>query len=1132
LFLATALEAGIVGSPHDYSPTGPWTQAPALAPSGTCSACHRPHGAQALYLWVRNLSGYSNPSGTGKLDIRDGVPSSEPNFLAEVTVQCYDCHDYHNTAQFESPNTPALSLFNTNHRPQDILFGFTKNSTGNMTEYDAGPQAGKTIPGYYETDPPGTSGNFGVNPSAPLSQTGGHYFQQDPTGISGDGLDAGGKLPCSDCHDPHAWNSNWQAFVRPYWPVSSPVPSRLTSTVQASSSMANAPTPTSPGRSDVNSRKICIACHGTADTLQPVFFNEIQEAYRSDVRIARPPTIAAEHFSASQVACTSCHAHNSVGASCSSCHGFPPSETASPAYPVTATSTFVPAPAPGANDSHPRHFGRGSGARASVYEFNCEACHYGSSGIGAATLLLHQNSLVSVVLQGIWSRNGGAYDNTNYYNQGGPKTRTGQLDNTNNVNVGWGAGARYGGNTCENVYCHSAGRAPASMGDNDYRRPLWNAGVLGCDGCHGPGTGGDAVRYGMPNYASGGAGAPTANSHAAHVVTGLFECSVCHAGTVAGAGLSRAIMGTTPSLHVNRQREVQFSGGASGSYDNLTKSCSVSCHGADTPRWGGSLTNGCFSCHAGTEQLHKPQNDYATAGAPNPVDNAEYLYSGHGRSGSNYPGSGNLPAGFSNYTTAPASCYVCHSQAAPHTTKSANDPFRLGSGTDGTLGGFGGAGGFTGAWADNTDALCVGCHGTAAQRSGHDNAASGTTTVDALTHARQAMNNPKYTWPGPNYPWKCVDCHDPHGDGKSGAERIMMVRSGINAPVNSADANAGSAGKSRPRRTDANVRSVTFTSLAGYGAGSYAQPGNGAGGTWGPCEVCHTQTNAYSRTRDNDNTHVTRITRCSTCHPHKSGFAATACKGCHGPDSVATADAAPNVGTYWTSSGHGMAAINIDCEACHDVGFVSGADHKADGSAGVGPPPANINTLFWPGKSTGNPNTDRNQNTAHLKSDYFPAGFPANPPNKYQYALAFDQKCGNPATGCHTAQPHYDSITAPDGAHPQRPAAPVAADNVLTFGQSMTTLTPKAYNWFPAISDYPAQFYQSRSPWDIEDITTNATTGYPGNGVRYGLCVSCHDPHGTNAPSNRPGHTTNVMLRGDTLSPPGQFCNTACHRSP
>lgn len=55
--------------------------------------------------------------------------------------------------------------------------------------------------------------------------------------------------------------------------------------------------------------------------------------------------------------------------------------------------------------------------------------------------------------------------------------------------------------TCAGVYCHSSGQAAPIFAT----APRWDAapGTLGCDGCHGE----------PPRYASGGPGAPDANSH-------------------------------------------------------------------------------------------------------------------------------------------------------------------------------------------------------------------------------------------------------------------------------------------------------------------------------------------------------------------------------------------------------------------------------------------------------------------------------------------------------------------------------------------------------------------------------------------------------------------------------------------
>ena len=1059
----------VSGGLHDFSSIS------SVAPSGSCSACHIPHGANTLYgtLWARDLSGYAT------VLTMNGSTTGKPNYILAPTLSCYDCHDDHSSSTVD--DIPAKSAFASGYQPQDIAFG------------GDGPGGAKA--GYYEHNPPNPSGgSYGVytypgqfNPSNPdnLAKTGGHYFRQDPTGSTLIRPDIGDKLPCRDCHDPH---SSLQAFLRTNLPDSGATPGLGSSysSVTASTYMTNNSGRT---RNDRESRKICAACHGYSDNGTPVKFNAIRPAYtNSSDNVPKPPATVSDHRSSENSACVSCHNHNSVSASCTQCHGYPPGSGSVPGYPAGYAPTAYLPPA----DSHARHVGQQDGAApnsTSVYSFQCGVCHQNNP---------HMDNTVNVIL-----------------NLPAPMPAPVQAAFAVAVPPG-GSSSCSGAN---NLYCHSAGHDNTAAA-NYYKGIAWGTGTLKCSGCHGNVAYDNNVRqYGMPDTLD------HANSHAVHVVSNGFECSVCHFNTVTGTyqAQSRAIKGPSNVYHVNGVRDVVFdnttakNGARSPAYDNGTKTCSVSCHGGDLPAWGATLSGGCFSCHSGTEQIHKPQDDYGTAGTPNPVDSAEYPWSGHGRSSAqgNYTGSNNLPAGFSNYTAAPVACYVCHSQAASHTTKSPNDPFRLGSTTDNTTGGMGT---WTGAFADNTDLLCLGCHGTLAQRSGHDNAAKGTTTVDAQTHAR-GITGTRYNWPVT--PWKCVDCHDPHGDGKSGAERHMMLRSGINAPIDNNDSNAGSDVKSRPKRIDANVRSVTFNSLSGYAAGSYAQPGNGTGGTWGPCEVCHTQTTAYSRTKDNLASHATRTNRCATCHPHKSGFAATACKGCHGPDSVATAAAAPEVGRFWTSSGHGKFTYQsraIECEDCHDTSYLTASDHKTDGSAAGGGPPNNINTLNWPGK-TGGSDSDPNANTAHLKAGYINP----SPAARADVARTFDTYC---ATFCHLSDYHrHWKLNGP------------APQDVMRFGDRGTKANPKLFDWYVWTtsdpSNYPTSFYKSRSSWVDNDIRSVAGVSDPS--TSYGLCVSCHDPHGTGVTDTTtyPGvGTSNHMLRGNWLPPagPATFCNNAgCH---
>lgn len=841
------MNAGIVGSPHDFSQTGPYSQSPAnIAPSGPCSPCHIPHGGDVYAIWSRNLSSYRS-----LLDVNGGG-LYQINYVHAPTIQCYDCHDNHTGGNID--DSPVNTMFSFNHRPQDIAFG------------GDGPRG---TAGYYENNPPDNTSARGayrnLNPNDPtqLSKTGGHYFKYaDPDG-SASTYRKGDKLPCRDCHDPHAYSTNWRVFIRNNLPNAGDVTNL--SPLYGSEMMTNQDT---GSHDNLSSRRICVSCHTYSNTgTLPVRHDQVSTAYTDTSRLPKPPLTVNEHTNSpavQNVPCVLCHSHNRISPNCDGCHGFSPNPYAPSRNP---TPSFGPYPS--GSDPHPRHVGRLDGQLPntfSVYGFSCGTCH-ATSAMGSRPIPgTHANSAINV-----------AYDFSTLGISNPPDTTSaGQL-------------------TCANVYCHSNGGSDPTMAGagNYYRTVQWGVTTpvpLKCDKCHGVGTTLGSPEYGMPNYASGAAGSATANTHLAHVVNGGYKCSVCHFNTTDNTMTIKGFPsgGVTFTYHVNGSREVVFDNtNATGSYnvDSVqanNKRCDVSCHGtgkalAQRPQWGGTLPFGCFDCHAGAEQIYKPQ---MSVGAPNPVDNAEYLYSGHGRSSAqgNYPGSGNLPAGFSNYTIAPVSCFVCHARTAAHTSKSANDPFRLGSASDNTLGGFAGTGGFTGAWADNTDALCVGCHGDTTQRATHDNQAKGATTIDALTHAR-GITGTKYNWP--NSPWKCVDCHDPHGDGKSGAERFMMLRSGINAPADNTDSNAGSDVKSIPKRTDANVRSVTFNSLAGYAAGSYAQPGNGTGGTWGPCEVCHTQTTAFSRTSDNTATHAGRTSRCTTCHPHTLGFAPT-CFGCHG----------------------------------------------------------------------------------------------------------------------------------------------------------------------------------------------------------------------------------------------------------
>lgn len=236
-----------------------------------------------------------------------------------------------------------------------------------------------------------------------------------------------------------------------------------------------------------------------------------------------------------------------------------------------------------------------------------------------------------------------------------------------------------------------------------------------------------------------------------------------------------------------------------------------------------------------------------------------------------------------------------------------------------------------------------------------------------------------------------------------------------------------------------------------------------------------------------------------------TGTAPLPCLDCHGVGgSRAGVNGAPVITRYWQTSGHGrgVAGPPLQCVDCHDVGTPAGA-HAADGSG-------TFDTLWWPGKA----DSTTNPNTAHLKGFFFPVA----PASAGEYALAFDNACGN-RPGCHAGAGGERIVGAMSHARWDVDDP----DFLMEFGNHGTPADPKLYGWY-AQTAYADDFYKSQSPWIIEDLTTDAA-GAP----RCGTCVSCHDPHGTGTADRTPGGS-NAMVRGNWASESGLFCAGACHR--
>ncbi|HSN90498.1 MAG TPA: CxxxxCH/CxxCH domain-containing protein [Anaeromyxobacteraceae bacterium] len=485
----------------------------------------------------------------------------------------------------------------------------------------------------------------------------------------------------------------------------------------------------------------------------------------------------------------------------------------------------------------------------------------------------------------------------------------------------------YAAGTCSGFYCHSSGQATPT-----YRTPGWAGAALGCNGCHGTGTG-----TGAPDYASGGAGATTANSHAAHVSSGA-DCVTCHIGTASWSGSAQGIV-TSSTLHTDGQRQVGFDtarAGASASYTAggaTPKQCSnVACHGGNAVQWGATLQ--CSSCHlapagAGDQDLDDWVYGNATLAL---VDREDWLAYGHGTTAA-YAQSGNAPANF----TVNDGCMYCHSGATALKTGGetsvhgdAANPFRLANaGWNGT----------------GKNGVCLVCHDPAGPGFDPDGATATYPLRDASAGAQMSAYHygadHSVTGDGGQYCW---DCHDPHGDynytvGTARAIAFMIHEQ----PVKNHDGDgSGTGGWGIPAASGGLALAVDFNKAATGGAatfdwGDYVDS-TATGGLYnGVCQVCHTSASVNNFRQDLYTAGHNNTQACVACHDHEQppsdAFkpAGGDCLGCHGgtpqngrravaADFTKTSHHAGNSTTAWL---RGTLTAN-DCVVCHAEGDATG----------------------------------------------------------------------------------------------------------------------------------------------------------------------------------------------------------------
>jgi predicted CxxxxCH...CXXCH cytochrome family protein len=623
------------------------------------------------------------------------------------------------------------------------------------------------------------------------------------------------------------------------------------------------------------------------------------------------------------------------------------------------------------------------------------------------------------------------------------------------------------GRTCSNTYCHSNGKRQAAPFAARLAPPAWNvAPAYSCatNPCHAS-TGGTAA-------ASFAADTPVDNSaHLAHP----YGCNACHVSTTADNATVASY-----ALHVNGVKDVTINAlfdsdaNPANNYTLVSKTCAgIACHGGKPVAWTDSVTS-CDACHTTTNGVAVTANAYdytfSTSGAPNMSKVSPSLFTarGHGASAALPWTGGTNPSTLFGRAMV---CTDCHNMSVPHGT--AGNPFRFLATVNGKAVTF-----------DNVDTLCFACHNAAAVQ----------------RHAKAVTGGGSSLW---EHNQRCVDCHDVHGQ-----SNIFMVYDSIVWQDNGATAYATSDGYGVPYNPTLRT-TVSFTATT---AGSNFA---GSGAYNGICEVCHERTAQYQRNnalgKGGAVSHPTSV--CTACHKHEAGFKGGGCKGCHGPDQ--TIAGAPDVGAYWATKGHGSPAVTtlmgraIECEDCHDVGYLTSADHKTNVA---GTPPTNINTYNYPGKTIGT-DTQTNGNTSHLKAAFLNT----SASTRADVARTFDNYCMN--ASCHKTLTQHRHVQPPG--------------DVMRFGDNNTVANPKLYNWlaysnFP--STYPTDFYRTLSPWIDSDIRVSGLA----DTTNYGLCITCHDPHGTPVTDNT--HTgnatlgyTNHMLRGNWATDPAGFCNKACH---
>ena len=383
------------------------------------------------------------------------------------------------------------------------------------------------------------------------------------------------------------------------------------------------------------------------------------------------------------------------------------------------------------------------------------------------------------------------------------------------------------------------------------------------------GIGGDAVTVSCGECHTGGVTPATASgAHTAHgagtaqLVAGGAACVACH-GNNGGNNYQNVLAGSHGTGTVTWTTNLTYS---TAVRNDTTGTCSgnAGCHvsSGTNIQWGQTQvgTNDCRLCHQGTADV----NSYAwegTATGISKVSSTEYGAVGHGSANGNATG-----------------CMACHDITVPHDQTAGltgTNPFRL---VDQVAGG-------------GLDFSCsfnnASCHpsGTATNEG-----ALGLTYGAIQNHERANFASPQVnTW---GFTPKCVDCHDPHGDGGN----VKMMHNDLwdnGSGANWVPTDYATIG-------NPNVAFTVFTTGQSTAGTAYADTNS----PWSSlCQECH-ETGDADMTSYKDGVradiapHPASPGDCSDCHKHEGAFQPSGCNGCHGFPPVRAAEVAQDPANY------------------------------------------------------------------------------------------------------------------------------------------------------------------------------------------------------------------------------------------